>query len=187
MVKRCRLPGGRGVALLASGGEAAHHVTRIRRSLKIFLMAINASRTRQVEVVVRMAVGAYPGWVCVSASQWESHRIVIELRIQPVVRPVALFASGRVSECDVIRRRGFLEVRLMARIAHRGHDLKLAVSRVLVAGIAIHCSVPPRQGEPIIVLLNFLNRDCPSAHSVALLAICAQLAFMNIGVAVLAA
>ena len=68
MVKRCRLPGSRGVALLASGGEAAHHVTRIRRSLKIFLMAINASRARQVEIVVRMAVGARPGRNRVSAS-----------------------------------------------------------------------------------------------------------------------
>ena len=112
---------------------------------------------------------------------------MIELRIQPVVRPVALFASGRVSECDVIRRRGVLEVRLMARIAHCGHDLKLAVSRVLVAGIAINRSVRPRQGEPIIVLLNLLDRYAPSANAVALLAVCAQLAFMNIGVAVLAA
>ena len=112
---------------------------------------------------------------------------MIELRIQPVVGPVALFASGRVSECDVIRRRGVLEVRLMARIAHCGHDLKLAVSRVLVAGIAIHRSVRPRQREPIIVLLNLLDRYAPSANAVALLAVCAQLAFMNIGVAVLAA
>ena len=100
---------------------------------------------------------------------------------------MALFASCGVAERDVIWSRGFFEVRRMARIAHRGHDLKLAVSRVLVAGIAINCSVRPCQGEAIIVLLNFLNRDCPSAHAVALLAICAQLAFMNVGVAVLAA
>jgi hypothetical protein len=182
-----RLPGDRGVALLASRGKAARHVIRIRRPLKVFLMARNASRARQVVVVVDVAVHAGPGRNRVPASQWESRRIVIKLRTQPVVRPVALFASGRVSEGDVVRGRGLLEVRLMARKARRGHGLELAVGRVLVAGIAIYRSVSAGQGETIIVLLNFVNRYSPSAHGVALLTICAQLAPMNVGVAVLAA
>ena len=155
--------------------------------VEIFLVARNASRAREVEVVVDVAVRAGAGRVRVPASQRESHRIVIEFRIQPVVRAVALIASCRVPEDDVIRRGRALEVRLVARIAHRGHDLKFAVGRVLVAGIAIDGGVSAGQWEAIVVLLNFLNRYCPSAHAVALLAIRTELAFMNIGVAVLAA
>src|ERR1039457_5883561 len=134
-----------------------------------------------------MAIRASPGRNRVSASQWESHRIVIEFRTQPVVRPVALVASRRVGVGDVARCRRALVFRFMARIAHRGHDLELAVGRVLVAGIAIHRRVRAGQRETIIVLLNFLDRYAPSAHGVALLAIGAQLALMNVGVAVLAA
>ncbi len=89
-----RLPGVRGVALLASRGKAARHVIRIRRSLKVFLMARNASRARQVEIVVHVAVRAGPGRNRVPAGQRESHRIVIKLGIQPVVRDVAQFAGS---------------------------------------------------------------------------------------------
>jgi hypothetical protein len=56
-----------------------------------------------------------------------------------------------------------------------------------MARIAIHRGVRAGQRKAVIVLLNFLDGDCPSAHTVALLAIRAQLAFMNIGMAVLAA
>jgi len=89
-----RLPGVRGVALLASRGKGARHVIRIRGALKVFLMARNASRARQVEAVVQVAVGAGPGRNRVPAGQRESHRIVIKLGIQPVVGDVALFAGS---------------------------------------------------------------------------------------------
>ena len=168
----------------ATGGESL--VRRAGRVVVVFLMARNASRVRQVKVVVHVAVGARPGRDRVSSGQRESDGIVIELGIQPVIRPVALFASGRVSERDMIRRRCAFVVRLMARIAHCGHGLELAVGRILVAGIAIDGGVSAGQRETIVVLLNILNRYSPSAHAMALLAICAQLAFVNIGVAVLA-
>jgi hypothetical protein len=111
---------------------------------------------------------------------------VIELRIQPVVGAVALFAGGRISEGNVVRCRCPLKVRLVTREAHRGHDLKFAVSRVLVAGIAIHRRVRTRQREAIIVLLNILDRHLPSAHGVTLLAISAQLPLVKVSVAILA-
>jgi hypothetical protein len=179
-------PDDRVVALFAGCREPlVRH--RAGRVVVIGLMAQDASRARQVEAVVHMAIHAGPGWNGVPAGQRESHRIVIELRIQPVVRPVALFAGRRVSEGDVVRGLRLLEVRLMAGKARRGHALELAVGRVLVAGIAIHRSVSAGQGETIIMLLNFLDGYSPSAHAVALLTIGAQLALMNIGVAVLAA
>ena len=98
---------------------------------------------------------------------------------------MALVARRRVTERDVIRRLGFLEVRGMARIARRGHDLKSAVGLVLVACVAIYRSVCPGQGKAVIVLLNILDRHLPPAHAVALLAIRTELTFVNIGVAVL--
>ena len=157
------------------------------RVVEIFLVARNTSRACEVEVVVDVAIRTGAGRVRVPARQRESHRIVIKLRVQPVVRSMALVTGCRVREDDVIRRFRVLEVRFMARIAHRGHDLEFAVGRVLVAGIAIDGGVSAGQGEAIIVLLNFLNRYCPSTHAVALLAIRTELAFVNIGMAVLAA
>jgi len=100
---------------------------------------------------------------------------------------MALFASRRQTERDMVWRRRLFEVSLVTGIARRGHGLKLAVGSVLVAGIAIDGGVGAGQGEPVIVLLNFLDRYAPPAHAVALLAIGSQLALMNVGVAILAA
>ena len=178
-------PGNRVVARLATRGEAL--VRGAGRVIEILLMTRNTSRACEVEAVVDVAIRAGPGRNRVPPSHRESHRIVIELRIQPVVRPVALLARSRIPEGDVVRGDRLLEVRLMAGIARSGHDLEFAVGRVLVARIAIYRGVSASQGETIIVLLDFLNRYSPSAHAVALLAIGTQLALMNVGVAVLAA
>jgi hypothetical protein len=56
-----------------------------------------------------------------------------------------------------------------------------------VAGIAIDHGVRARKRKPVIVLLHLPHRDGPTLHRVALFAIGAQLAFMNIRVAILAA
>ena len=87
----------------------------------------------------------------------------------------------------MVRVERILEVRRMARIAHRGHRLELAVGSVFVAGIAIDRRVRPGQGEAVIVLLDLLDRYSPAPHRVALLAIGAQLALVNVSMAVLAA
>jgi len=80
-----------------------------------------------------------------------------------------------------------LEIARVARIAIRGHRLEFAISRALMARIAVHRRVCPGQREPIVVLLHLLNRDLPAANGVALLAVRSQLALVNVGVAVLAA
>ena len=74
----------------------------------------------------------------------------------------------------------------MAGIACGRHRLEFAVRASFVAGIAVDRSVSTRQREPIVVLLHVLNGDLPSPHRMALFAVRAQLALVNIGMAILA-
>ncbi len=87
----------------------------------------------------------------------------------------------------MIRVGGRGVVRLVARIALRGHRLELAVRSTLVTGIAVDRGMRSGEREAVIVLLNLLHRDLPSADSVTLFAVGSQLPPVNIGVAVLAA
>ena len=55
-----------------------------------------------------------------------------------------------------------------------------------MARVAIDGRMRPGEREAIVVLLHLLDRNCPSPHRVALLAVGAELPFVNIGVTVLA-
>ena len=110
---------------------------------------------------------------------------MIELRIQPVVGGVATVARSGELGADVVGIGRPRKIRRVAGIALRRHRLKLAVGRALMAGIAVDCGVRSGQREPVIVLLDLLNRNLPAAHRVALLAIRSQLPLMNVCVAVL--
>lgn len=100
---------------------------------------------------------------------------------------MAGFAGGGKTSSHVVWTRGCFEFRGVAGIALRGHRLKFAGRPSLMTGIAVHSSVSPSQRKAVIVLLHLPNRDLPSPYGVALLAICAQLPPVNVGVAVLAA
>ena len=173
------------MALLAGRRKVCRDVIGVCRTLKILQVTANAGRAGQVVVVVGVAVGALPWRHCMSAGQRKSHRRVIELRIQPVVGGVATVARSGELGADVVGIGRPREIRRVARIALRGHRLKLAIGRALMAGVAVDCGVRPGQREPVIVLLDLLNRNLPAAHRVALLAIRSQLPLMNISVAVL--
>jgi len=56
VVKRCRLPCNRGVALLTILREASSDVIRICRGLKILQVAGDAGRAGQVVVIVDVAI-----------------------------------------------------------------------------------------------------------------------------------
>lgn len=157
------------MTLLAGGRKPL-----VRRTVGIVVIGLvtgNASGRGQVEIIVDVTIGARAWRNRVPASQWEPDRVVIEPGIQPVIGGMALVAGSGVSEGHVIGCLGLLEVRRMARITGCGHDLKPAVGRILVTGIAIDCGVRAGQGKAIVVLLNVLDRDLPPAHAVALLAI----------------
>lgn len=74
----------------------------------------------------------------------------------------------------------------MTRVALGRHRNELTACGALVTGVAIDSSVRSGQGESIVVLLNLLNRDLPSANGMALFAVRSQLTPVNIGVAILA-
>lgn len=86
----------------------------------------------------------------------------------------------------MVRIAGGLEIRGVTGVAVCRHRLELTDRGSLVAGVAIHRRMCASQGKAIIVLLHLPNGNLPSANSMALLAVCAQLALVNIGVAVLA-
>src|SRR5437899_2296999 len=127
------------------------------------------------------------GRIRVPSSQKEPGHAVVKFGVEPVVRRMtALARSGELGR-NVVRVGSVLKVRLVAGDARRGHDLEPAVGAALVAGIAVDGCVGTSQREAIVVLLLIVNSDRPSANGVALLAIRAQLALVNISVAVLAA
>lgn len=111
---------------------------------------------------------------------------MVKRSIQPVVCAVATVTRGREFGGDVIRICRACVLCRVAGIALGRHRLELAVGHTLVAGVAIHRSMGPGQREPVVVLLNLLDRDLPPAHGMALLAVGPQLTPVNIGVAVLA-
>ena len=174
------------MARFASLRKAPGHVIRILGICKIRHVAGHAGRSPQI-VVSFVALLAGYGRRCVPQSQQEAGDRVIEFRVQPVVRGVALLARSR--ECghaDVGRILYALEIRHVTGQAVRGHGLELTVGRVLVAGIAIHGSVCAGQRKAVVMILDLLDGDVPPAHGVALRAIRTQLALVNIRVAILA-
>jgi hypothetical protein len=110
-----------------------------------------------------------------------------DLGVQPVVGAVAGVACRRKFRRNVIGVLSSGKVRQVAGVACGRHRLECAAGAVFVASVAVDGSVGARQREAIVVLLNVLNRDLPSPHSVALLAVGAQLPLVNVGMAILAA
>ena len=186
VVKLAIAPLHRVMALFASRREAGvRH--RSGRAGKIFLVTRETQSAGQVVVVVGVAIGALPWRHCMSAGQRKSHRRVIELRIQPVIGSVAAFTRGGKLRADVVGIGRPRKIRRVAGIALRRHRLKLAIGRALMAGVAVDCGVRSGQREPVVMLLDLLDRHLPAAHRVALLAVRSQLPLVNVRVAVLAA
>jgi len=118
-----------------------------------------------------VAVDTLPWRHRVPAGQRKPNRGVIELGVQPVIRQVARCTVCGEMRGDVIRIRAALEIRGVTGIALRRHRLKFTLGRAFVAGVACDGRVGSRQRKAVIVLLNLLHRDLPSADGVALLAI----------------
>jgi len=187
MIELRRRPCDGAVTLHAVGGEVGGDVIGVRRALEIGHMATGASRRRQNKVVVDVAVVALARRDRMPVRQRESHRRMIEFGVQPVIHAVATVAGRREHTGHVVRSRGLLKVRGVARVTLRGHGGELTVGRAFVAGVAVNRGVGTDQRKAVGVLLDILNRDLPSADGMALFAVRSELALMNVGMAILTA
>ena len=186
VVKRRRCPCNRRVALRAVRRKIRRRVIRICRSLEIFQVTTDTGRAGQVEVVINVTINALARRNRVTVRQRKSHRRVIKLHIEPAVRVVAQVARRREPSARMVRRGSRLKVFLVARVALRRQTNELPAGGSLVTTIAVQSRVRAKQRESVVVLLHLLNRDLPSAHSVALFAVRAHLPLVNVGMAVLA-
>jgi hypothetical protein len=185
VVKRCRIPRAAVVAGLAGGGEAGLSVRRIVGLVEIRQVTADAGGRCASELPADMAGIAIQRRVC--PGQCESRELqMVELGAHPVVHGVALFAGRRQVQRDVINssRLCICEILLVAREARRRQSLKLSDGCPGVTRVAIDRSVRTNQREAIQVLIDLLNGYMPAFHGVALLAIGAHLAFVNVGVTV---
>ena len=188
VIERCRIPRARVVAHVARGREAGLCMRRIVRLVEICQMASDAGGCRVIKFPARVAGVTIQR--SVRSHQRESCELqVIELRAHPVIHGVALCALRRVnSQRDVInaRRPRVNEIFLVARVTSCRESLELSHRSALVAGVAIHSRVRPCEREPVHVLVDLLDRNVPSAHGVALLAVGAHLRLVNVRMALAA-
>jgi hypothetical protein len=110
--------------------------------------------------------------------------VVVELSVQPCVKRMAGFACGREFCCYVIGIGGFLKIRQVTGRARGRESQVLSDSSVLVTLLAFHHSVRSEERKSVEVLLDRLNRYLPTQDGVALGAIGAELAAVDVCVAV---
>jgi len=183
VIKSCRLPGLGAVAGLAGLGETQGDVIGIGSLAKIREMAAHAVGRRALELAADVAGQTVQA--CVHAGQCETRVFqVVKLGAKPVVHAVALLAGGGEIGGHVAGARRVLVILSVTGIALRGQSLKLPGRRTFVAGSAVQRRMGPNQRKTILVLLDLRQRNHPSLNGMALLAGRAELAPVNVGVAV---
>jgi len=181
------LPGRGRMARLAILRKTKLHVIRIGRALEVLQVTRNARRIRDVVIVVHVAIHALPRGYGVGPSQWKTSRGMIELGVKPVVKTVALLARRRESSCHVVRVRRPLEVAGVATEALGCQAHKLPNRRRFMARVAFQCRVPPQQRKPVHVIFDLRDLYVPSLDAMALFTLGAELAFMDVSMAIGAA
>jgi hypothetical protein len=111
MIESRRLPGARRVAARAGLRKIRRDVIRIRRALKIALMAGEAVRRRAGEAIVHVTQIACYGEM--RAGERKLRAVVIEVRRQPGVNRMARQAIVRKIAGNVVRIRRSLKIRLV--------------------------------------------------------------------------
>jgi len=122
------------VAGLARCRESRRNVVHWRgRGVVVVLVARHAGRAGQVVIVVDMTIRALPRGRRVRAAQGESSAVVVEGRIQPGSRVVALVAGLREVRRNVIRVGRSLEVFQVAGNAGRAGQVVIIVDMAIRA------------------------------------------------------
>ena len=112
MIKRSGLPGGSAVAHRAVRRKTRRRMVRVCRFLVILHVAAHARSAGQVVIAVGVAVRALQ--LGVRSGEGETYSSVIEARGLPSGCVVAVLAGLWKPERDVIRIRGFTEIRHVA-------------------------------------------------------------------------
>jgi len=109
--------------------------------------------------------------------------VVVEASRLPVVHVVAGFTGGGKPGRHVVDAAGLLELSQVARYALRAQPGVLAGSRAAMAGIAGYRSVRSQQRKAVLVVLDRACGYSPTLHGVAVFALRAELAAVEIGMA----
>jgi len=183
VIERCRLPGTGAVATPTGLWEVRGHMVGVGGPAEIRQVASDAGRRRTFEFaadVARVAVerGMHSGQRKAGVFK------MVEVHPKPAVEAMALLAIGGEARGHVRRASGSLILLRVAGVALRGHGGKLTQCSILVACVAVHCSVRAEQREPVGVALNLFDRNLPSVDGVTLFAIGPKLALVNVGMTV---
>ena len=133
------------LALLRNSGRS---VIRIRRTLKVLQVAGNASRSRQVVVSVRVALGARH--LCVGTRQRKCRLRMIEGGGLPGRRRVTDLALLRYPGRHVIGIRGPLEILEVARNTCGRRDVEITIGMALIA-LELRVSAGQREAYRIVI------------------------------------
>lgn len=183
MIETRRLPGGGGMAVLASLRESQRNVIGIAGLLIIRQMAADAGCRSAFVPSARMARGAIQGGVHSGESKTGQLQMV-EGRAEPGVDGMALLTLHRKIGGNMVRGGGLLICVLVAGVALDGESLELPNRFALMTVGTVQTRVASDKGETISVFLNLLQDDVPAFDRVTLFAVRAHLAAMDIGVAI---
>lgn len=169
------------MACLARRGEPGLRVRRIVRAAVVFCMTAVTIGRRPFVLVADVAGDALERGM--GPGQGESELRVVHLRAEESIHRVAFLAVRGEARGNVVRL-GALVVLRVARHAVGGQSNILAGCRALVTGLTVQCGMRTQQREAVAVLLDRLDAYAPTVDGVTLLAIRAELAPMDIGVAI---
>ena len=158
-------------------------MVRVGGLLIVRHVASAACRRSPSELIVQVAGIAGQRRVC--AGQGVTSELqVVKTNAEPSVETVALFASCREPGGGVARTGSRLKIFRVTGIAGGLETLELTHRSALMARVAIQRRMRSHQGKTILVVLDLLHRNLPAFHGVALFASGAELALVNVGVAV---
>ena len=110
-------------------------------------------------------------------------RVVIEASIPPLVQVVTRLASSREAYASMVDGSGVLIILHVARHARRSQPCKHARRRTAVTGFARCNAVRADKRKSIRVMLHRIDLHSPAFYRVAVLARCAKLTSMEVGMA----
>jgi len=131
-----------------------------------------------------VAIETDPRRIGVCIGQRKPSLGVVKGGVEPVIRAVALLAVRWETCGNVVRIAGALIFRRVARIALRREALELSCGGARMARFAVHSGVRSDQREAVLVVANRRYRYPPAFDGVTRFTIRAELAAMNVCMAV---